>query len=218
MNSTQVTRLGLANTYLVEEEDGLTLIDTAITGSAGAILAAAEKLGKPIKRLVLTHAHSDHVGSADKIVAATGAELIASAREARLLAGNKEPVEGEPAGKLKPGVIVGVKSKVATQVEQGSRIGSLEVHLAPGHTPGQIALLDTRDGTLFCADAFHTLAGVTSTHRATFPFPFPSIVSWNKDESLKTSRRLTELDPQRLAPGHGKIVDAPVEAMRKAIG
>ncbi len=42
-------------------------------------------------------------------------------------------------------------------------MGSLEVVPAPGHTPGQVALLDTRDRTLLCADAYSTLGGVATT-------------------------------------------------------
>ncbi len=37
----RISRAGLINAYLVPEDDGLTLIDTAIAGSAKAILAAA---------------------------------------------------------------------------------------------------------------------------------------------------------------------------------
>ena len=58
-NTTPVTRLHMVNAYLVREDDGLTLVDTAVPRSAKAILAAAEELGAPIVRIVLTHAHVD---------------------------------------------------------------------------------------------------------------------------------------------------------------
>ncbi len=66
-NITRVSRYGFVNCYLVREDDGLTLVDTMIPGSQKKILAAAERLGAPIKRIVLTHAHGDHIGSLDAL-------------------------------------------------------------------------------------------------------------------------------------------------------
>ena len=90
---TQLTRLPHVfpvNCYLVREGDGLTLIDAALPGSAPAILAAARKHGLPIKRIVLTHAHMDHVGSLDALhEALPDAEVLISERDARMLAGDK---------------------------------------------------------------------------------------------------------------------------------
>ena len=49
------------NCYLVEENDGLTLVDAAMPDSSLEILQSADKIGKPITRIVLTHLHHDHV-------------------------------------------------------------------------------------------------------------------------------------------------------------
>jgi glyoxylase-like metal-dependent hydrolase (beta-lactamase superfamily II) len=51
------------NCYLVEEDTELTLIDAGMPFSSKGILKAAEKIGKPITRIVLTHGHEDHVGA-----------------------------------------------------------------------------------------------------------------------------------------------------------
>ncbi len=67
---TQLTRMGLFNAYLVSEDDGLTLVDTLLKGSSKTILQAATTLGQPVRRILLTHAHGDHVGSLDALAAA----------------------------------------------------------------------------------------------------------------------------------------------------
>jgi hypothetical protein len=41
--------------------------------------------------------------------------------------------------------------------------------------------------------------------------------TWHRPTALETAKALCELGPARLAPGHGKIVDAPVGAMELAI-
>jgi len=46
----RLSRFGAVNAYLVEEDDGLTLVDTMIKGSQKPILAGAERLGRPIVR------------------------------------------------------------------------------------------------------------------------------------------------------------------------
>src|SRR4051795_5502484 len=156
-NLVRLTRLGMVNAFLVVEDDGLTLVDTMIPRSQDAILAAARELGQPIARIALTHAHGDHVGSVDALAAALpNATVAISARDARLLAGDKSLDPGEPQSKLRGGY-----PKIATRpgllLAPGDRIGSLEVVAAPGHTPGQVAFLDTRDRTLIAGDAYSTL-------------------------------------------------------------
>ncbi|HMQ34509.1 MAG TPA: MBL fold metallo-hydrolase, partial [Chloroflexaceae bacterium] len=60
-------RLFPVNAYMVREEDGLTMIDAGLPGNARKYLAAAAGLGAPIRRIVLTHAHADHMGSLDAL-------------------------------------------------------------------------------------------------------------------------------------------------------
>src|ERR1700731_4495254 len=85
-NLFRLTRFGMINCFLVREADGFTLVDTGLRGSSGAILHAAADLGASIRRIVLTHAHIDHIGSLDALMAALpSAELTIGKREARLL-------------------------------------------------------------------------------------------------------------------------------------
>ena len=214
---TRISRFGFVNAYLVREDDGFTLIDTMLPRSAKKILAAAEREGAPIVRILLTHAHGDHVGSVDALhEALPDAEVLISARDARLLAKDKSLDPGEPQDKLR-GSYPGARVKPTRLLNPGDRVGSLEVHAAPGHTPGHIALFDTRDRTLYCADAYSTLGGVATTAKPNPRFPLPAMATWHKPTALASARALRTLDPARLAPGHGEVVDAPGPAMDAAI-
>src|SRR5215210_2486639 len=214
---TRVSRLGFVNAYLLEEKEGLTVIDTMIPGSAKKVLGAAAKLGKPIARILLTHAHGDHIGSLEALAGEVpDAEVLISERDARLLRGDKTLDPDEPDDKLRGGY-PGADTRPGRTLNAGDRVGSLEVVAAPGHTPGQVALLDTRDRTLFCADAYSTLGGVATTAKTNPRFPLPAMATWHRPTALDTARALRALDPARLAPGHGKVVEAPSAAMDRAI-
>ena len=214
----RISQAGIVNAYLVQEDDGLTLVDALMSGSAHKrILAAAETIGAPIVRIALTHSHNDHIGALDKLAAALpGAAVLISAREERLLGKDKTMDPGEPQAKLKGGYS-GAKTKPTATFKPGDRVGSLEVHAAPGHTPGQVAFLDPRDGTLYCADAYSTLGGVATTAKPYLRFPLPGFATWHGPTALESAVSLRALDPARLAPGHGGVVETPGAAMDRAI-
>src|SRR5918999_5489436 len=100
----KITKLGFVNAYLVPEDDGLTLVDTMVPKCQKQILAAAQRLGAPIVRIALTHAHSDHIGSLDALAAVLpDAEVLISTRDARLLAKDMSLDPDEPQAKLRGG-------------------------------------------------------------------------------------------------------------------
>jgi glyoxylase-like metal-dependent hydrolase (beta-lactamase superfamily II) len=213
----RISRLGAVNAYLVREDDGLTLVDTLIPRSAKPIRAAAERLGAPIVRIALTHAHGDHVGSVDQLAEGLpGVELLISTRDARLLAKDMTLDPDEPQDKLRGGY-PGTRTRPTRTFEPGDRVGSLEVVAAPGHTPGQVAFLDVRDRTLYCGDAYSTLGGVATTAHVNPRFPLPTLSTWHRPTALETARALRALEPARLAAGHGKVVENPGAAMDAAI-
>lgn len=54
---------GVSNAGVVVDDDGLTVVDTLMVRSQWEPFAAAvARLGRPVRRVVLTHAHVDHVG------------------------------------------------------------------------------------------------------------------------------------------------------------
>lgn len=213
----QLTRLFAFNCYLVREDDGFTLVDTGLSGSAKDILAAAGQHDLPIVRIALTHAHADHVGSLDALVEQLpGVEVAATQRTARFLAGQVTLEPDEPQTKINGGFVV-CHTQPTTILSPGDRIGSLEVIAAPGHSPDHIAFLDRRDGTLLAGDAFQTQGGIAVAGVTRWTFPFPAMATWHLPTALETARRMVELRPSRLAVGHGKVLDQPEQAMEAAI-
>ncbi|TMV46853.1 MBL fold metallo-hydrolase [Paenibacillus mesophilus] len=206
------------NCYLIEERDGLTLIDAALPYSSKAILQAAERIGKPITRIVLTHAHDDHIGALDTLKERLpDVPVHISARDARLLAGDVSLDPGEPDTPIRGSVPTKVKTRADILLADGDRIGSLLAVAAPGHTPGSMAYLDTRSRTLIAGDAMQTRGGVAVSGRMKPWFPFPAMATWNKQAALESARRLREHNPSLLAVGHGRMLTEPLAAMDRAI-
>jgi glyoxylase-like metal-dependent hydrolase (beta-lactamase superfamily II) len=219
-NLTQLTkfpRIFPVNCYLIREETSLTLIDAAIPGCERAVLTAAESLGLPITRIVLTHAHGDHLGSLDALhTLLPEAEVIVSARDTRFLSGDMSLDPDEPQTPLR-GAYQTIITRPTRQVADGDKIGSLRVVASPGHTPGHIALFDTRDGSLIAGDAFQTRAGLAVSGTVRWLFPFPAMATWNRPLALQSARRLRDLNPARLAVGHGEVLEQPHAGMDAAI-
>lgn len=213
---TQFPRVFPINVYLVREDDGLTLIDTGLN-NAKKILAAAQNLNLPIRRILLTHAHSDHVGSLEALrVALPDAKILMSQRDARFLAGERQLDPDEPQEKLRGGYVT-LKVRPDEFIQEGDKVGSLEVWASPGHTPGHLAFFDPRDGNLIAGDAFQTQGGVAVAGQLLWRFPVSPMSTWHKGLALETARKLLDLKPARLAVGHGDVLENPQAAIAQAI-
>src|SRR5581483_2058460 len=219
----QFTRLSLFNCYLVRESDSFTLIDTTMGGGARRFVDAAHRIAmEPIARLLLTHAHGDHIGSLDALAAVLGeAEVAIGAREARLLP--KKPAQdrtldpGEPQCKVKGG-FPGANTRPSHLLSNGELYGSLRVVATPGHTPGHLSYFDERDGTLYAGDALVTVGG--KVHVSGFGpwyFPLPAAATWHRPTALASARKLLELPIRRFAVGHGRLVEGGPELLQDAV-
>lgn len=216
-NLIRLTRWWFFNCFLVRENDGFTLVDTCLSGSAHEILDEAGKYGLSIVRIVLTHAHADHVGSLDQLrEALPNIEVAITARDARFLAGDMSLDPGEPQTKLRGGYQA-CAARPTRLLAPGDRVGSLEVVAAPGHTPGHATFLDVRDRSLIAGDAFQTQGGLAVSGTLRPLFPFPALATWHKPTALASARALVALNPSRLAVGHGPVLPDPAAAMDRAI-
>lgn len=205
-NVTQLTRYRFVNCFLVREEDGLTLVDTAMK-AAEQILAVADV---PVRRIALTHGHGDHVGSLDDLKARLGGdvEVLMPEIDAQIHAGEREKTKGSwPTLTTAPDV----------RLAPGDRIGSLEVVASPGHTPGHVSFLDTRDRTLIGGDVFTSYGGVEVTNHFHLRFPLAAMATEDKAQDLESARALRALDPRILVVGHGPVVRGPLPAMDRAV-
>ena len=212
-NLTQLTRLGFVNAFLVREDDGFTLVDTTVKGSASALISAARAAGGSITRIALTHGHGDHVGSLDALKQQLGDAVEVSMPEldARIHAG-EQVTEGKV-----PGSWPKLQTRPDVILNPGDRVGSLEVIATPGHTPGHVSLLDTRDRTVIAGDVFTSFGGVNVSDRLSFPFPLAAVATWDKAKDLESARALRALEPEVLVVGHGPAVRSPVAAMDQAV-
>jgi glyoxylase-like metal-dependent hydrolase (beta-lactamase superfamily II) len=206
------------NCYLIEEDTALTLIDCALPSSTQSILKAAERIGKPITRIVLTHAHGDHVGALDALKKALkNVTVYISTRDARLLDGKVDLDPDEPQRPIRGGIPKNIQTVPDHLVQDGDTIGRLLVVSSPGHTPGHIALFDSHSGALFAGDAFQVRGGIAVSGQLKWFFPFPALATWSKDTACTSAKKLLNLKPHYLAVGHGHVLEHPVQAMSQAI-
>ena len=103
------------------------------------------------------------------------------------------------------------------RLSEGDRVGSLEVVASPGHTPGHVSFLDTRDRTLIVGDVYTTYGKAAVTNHFYWRFPLAAMATWDKQKDLESARKLRALDPSLLVVGHGPAVREPAAAMDAAI-
>ena len=120
------------NVYLIHDGQGVTIVDP--TAEPDRLLAAVGD--RPLSGIVLTHHHSDHMGAACALRAATGAPVIASAIE--------QPLIEQPKKVGTSPLPLPEACPVDIAVSHGDvvKIGELawKVLVTPGHSKGSMCL------------------------------------------------------------------------------
>ena len=229
-----VPEIRSVNVFLVEGGDGWSLVDGGEeTPDAERVLGETMKgaglAPSDIKRVFLTHRHGDHLGFAAKLEAA-GAELIMHGPERQAMLADaangawaprqvvwlaRHGVPRDDLGQNGMGFTPREPYRFdhVTEVADGALLDlggrPMRVMRTPGHTENHAVLIDEREGLLFSGD--HLL-------------PLTSVVWFNSSftadnplgDYLDSMRRLAELRPPMVMPGHGQVIADP-SARLKAI-
>lgn len=212
---------GPFNWYVVEEAGRLTLVDAGLPGHFQHFVAGLQSIGREVKdveAVILSHAHADHMGFADRVAKAAKAPVfvhqgdISAARRPlqlpwfALLSNAWHPFM---AGVLGQAIWNGVFSFAHVSKPQAFKDGdALDVpgrpHVihTPGHTAGEVAFYFPNQQALVTGDALVTRDLYTGEEGT----PQLTRQRLNEDYSLAKSslQRLSGLGMLKVLPGHGK--------------
>lgn len=167
------------NVYVVGREP-VTLVDAGSDDGGVTVLAALERLGiERVDKILITHAHHDHVGSAAAVREATGATVFVDERDLPGSGFHVEPDEHLPAG---------------TTFDAGPY--TLTALSTPGHAPGHISFFSPQLRALFAGDLMSGNGTV-----AVIP-PRGSMSAY-----LNSLRSLIAYDIDIVYPGHGPAIE-----------
>ncbi len=146
---------GVSNAGVVVDDDGATIVDTLMVRSQWAPFAAAVKeLDVPVRRIVLTHAHIDHVGGTK---AFPHAAVCASPMTSRLL-DDSMPIDAYknfmPAFEEEFDELAELGTRPAThEIDAAAQLTPrAEVLPASGHTNGDLVVLVADTDVCFAGD------------------------------------------------------------------
>jgi glyoxylase-like metal-dependent hydrolase (beta-lactamase superfamily II) len=205
---------GYVNSFLIAEEDGITLIDSGLKGNDRKIGRAIRQLGrKPeeVRTILLTHHHADHVGSLAALLASSGAAAWAHPLDAPIIAGDKPrphankhsilgltlgpivyrlPQNNPPPARPNRDAVDGAVVPVA---------GGVQVIHTPGHTLGHVSyLMPGHGGVLFAGDAAGHMFGRLGKPALIF--------TEDMDVAKESIRKLAALEFDTACFGHGGVL------------
>ena len=196
---------------LVDDRDGLTLIDTGPGGFDRRVLAYLQRIGRrpdEVQRIILTHRHFDHMGGAAKLRAATHARVWAHPLDIPQIDGtepNRLPkgIAGVALRVLMPIAFPFTPCPVDATLTDGQEIavgslGVLQVIHTPGHTLGHCSLLLPTRHLLIAGDALFNATGTPGV---------PSdAVNDDTAQARRTVIALATVPADALVFGHGKPI------------
>jgi glyoxylase-like metal-dependent hydrolase (beta-lactamase superfamily II) len=206
----------LVNSFALVEDDGqVTLVDAGLKRAPRRIVAGLEHIGvtpSDVTRILVTHAHPDHVGGLSAMRGRTGATVAVHERDAAYVREGKGPVLDRSAlgGRLMRHNGGSAPTPVEEELVDGQVLdvaGGLRVLHTPGHTPGHISLLHEPSGVLITGDSI-----VHAFSRLRWPF---AMRCTDSDLSRRTAHLLGEADFQVAAFSHGpEVRDGAREVVR----
>lgn len=225
---------GVCNFYTIEESGKLVLVDAGTRADWKLLLRHLAATGRrldDIDSVLLTHAHADHTGFAERARTEAGARVYVHAADAAVARSGKPPrTEG---GLVKYLVHAEAYRTVFSLARRGGVriVPILEVSTfaagetidvpghpravhAPGHTAGSAALLFEQRGVLLTGDALVTRNPLTGR---TGPQIMPTGFNQDSKLALQSLQALTTGAAQTVLPGHGEPWNRGVaEAVRLA--
>ena len=188
----------LINVYLAED----VLIDAGRRWDKGRIFAELE--GREISEVALTHVHPDHQGCAKAICEARGVPLACHEDDVDAMEGRR-PVAAspKPSAQLFGKLWTGPPHKVDRVLHEGDEVAGFRVVHAPGHAPGEVIFFRDSDRVAICGDVIRNITYVAMRTKLAVP---PDDLTPDPAENRRSVRKLAELNPSLILPGHGPAV------------